>query len=155
MEITKTSKNIFTLMKSDLKNEYYFINPVNTKGIMGKGLAKEFKIQYPSHFEQYKNACDENEIKIGKLFFDIQNHIIAFPTKDHWRGKSKIEYISKGLDDLILKTKEKNIKNIIMPKIGSGLGGLDFANIVLPLLKEKLSDTHLERVIISEWTTKK
>ena len=138
-------------MHSDNKHDYYFINPVNTVGVMGKGLAKEFKKMYPSHFDVYKKACNDSEIAIGKVLIDNKNKIIAFPTKKHWKGKSKLEFIRQGLRDMFKQAEEENIKSIFMPRIGSGLGGLDFENDVLPLIRQEASNSMLKKLVISKW----
>lgn len=150
-QITQTKKNIFTVMFSDNKHDYYFVNPVNTIGIMGKGLAKEFKKTFPSHFELYKKACKEKTIAIGKVLIDDENQIIAFPTKEHWRGRTQKEFIKYGLRDMFKQAEKENIKNIFMPRIGSGLGGLDFDIDVLPIIKEEAKKSRLKKLVISKW----
>ena len=89
------------------------INTVNCIGVMGKGIALQFKKAFPGNFQEYKKACDKNEVKPGKMFvyhtadiFSVK-WIINFPTKNHWKEKSKIEYIEDGLRDL---------KNVIKKK---------------------------------------
>jgi len=122
---------------------------------MGKGLALKFKNNSYSHFLAYKKAIKNGEIQVGKVFIDEENKIVAFPTKKHWREKSKIEYIERGLIDLKNKAEDKNIKTIIMPKLGSGLGGLDYKKEVLPLIIKTFENTTVEKVVISIWPTKK
>lgn len=83
------------------------VNPVNIKGIMGKGLALAFKTKYPAHFENYKRACQNGEMTTDKvLAYQEKNGpmIICLATKADWRDSSKIEYVSAGLDDLTKKT---------------------------------------------------
>ncbi|ENM5835606.1 macro domain-containing protein [Vibrio metoecus] len=120
------------------------VNTVNCVGVMGKGLALQFKKAFPKNFKLYKSACDRKEIKIGKVFItesgDMFNKkfIFNFPTKDHWRGKSKYEYIESGLDDLVTKIREYGIKSIAIPPLGAGLGGLDWTK-VKSMIIDKLS----------------
>lgn len=117
------------------------VNPVNIKGVMGKGLALAFKNKYPAHFENYKRACKSGEMTTEKvLAYQEKNGpmIICLATKDDWRDSSKIEYVSAGLDDLINQIKALGIRSIAIPKLGCGLGGLDW-NKVRPLIVEKMS----------------
>lgn len=120
-----------------------FVNTVNCVGIMGRGVALQFKERYPANFRAYKDACDRSEVVPGKMFvFDTGNMIgprwlINFPTKRHWRGASRIEDISLGLDDLRRVVEERGIKSIVMPPLGCGLGGLDWT-MVKSLIWEKL-----------------
>jgi O-acetyl-ADP-ribose deacetylase (regulator of RNase III)/uncharacterized protein YwgA len=120
------------------------VNTVNCVGVMGKGLALQFKKAFPDNFRLYKSACDRKEIKIGEVFItesgDMLNKkiIVNFPTKNHWRGKSKYEYIESGLDDLVTKIKEYGIKSIAIPPLGAGLGGLDWGE-VKSMIIDKLS----------------
>ena len=117
------------------------VNPVNIKGIMGKGLALAFKTKYPAHFENYKRACQNGEMTTEKVlaYQEINGPmIICLATKADWRDSSKIEYVSAGLDDLINQIKALGIRSIAIPKLGCGLGGLDWGK-VRPLIVEKMS----------------
>lgn len=117
------------------------VNPVNIKGIMGKGLALAFKTKYPAHFENYKRACQNGEMTTDKvLAYQEKNGpmIICLATKADWRDSSKIEYVSAGLDDLVNQIKALGIRSVAIPKLGCGLGGLDW-NKVRPLIVEKMS----------------
>jgi len=111
------------------------VNTVNCVGVMGKGLALQFKKAFSGNFKKYKSACDRKEVKIGEMFITEQGDmfnrkfIINFPTKDHWKGKSKYEYIESGLDDLAIKIQEYGIKSIAIPPLGAGLGGLDWETV--------------------------
>src|SRR5882757_898520 len=108
------------------------VNTVNCVGIMGKGIALQFKQRWPQNFKAYEAACKRKEIKPGKMFiYDFgewgkPRFIINFPTKMHWRGDSKIEYIEQGLHDLVLQAKRLGIKSIALPPLGCGNGGLDW-----------------------------
>ena len=117
------------------------VNPVNTKGVMGKGLALAFKTKYPAHFENYKRACQNGEMTTEKVlaYQEINGPmIICLATKANWKDSSKIEYVSAGLDDLVKQIETFGIRSIAIPKLGCGLGGLDW-NKVRPLIVEKLS----------------
>ena len=100
-------------------NAEALVNTVNTKGVMGKGIALQFKKAFPDVFSAYKKACDAGEIQIGKMHVyerpTAQNYhyIINFPTKDDWKKPSKIEYIKKGLESLI--DVYSNIKSALLP----------------------------------------
>lgn len=114
------------------------VNPVNTVGVMGKGLALAFKQKYPDNFKQYQIACKNNEVKVGQLFVtehQFGQFIINFPTKQHWRGKSQLSWISEGLRQLKAFIIANHIKSIAIPALGSGLGGLDWA-----LVKAQIDD---------------
>lgn len=107
------------------------VNPVNTYGVMGKGLAKQFKDRYPKMFKIYYTACKEKDFSIGQLMLisEKDHRILLFPTKKHWKDKSKLEYIKEGLDKFVDNYERLNIKSIAFPKIGCGLGGLDWADV--------------------------
>lgn len=117
------------------------VNPVNTVGVMGKGLALAFKHRYPINYATYAKACRDNIIKTGKVsaMFENGKYIINFPTKQHWRNPSKLEWIQSGLIDLKECIQLCNIKSIAIPALGSGLGGLDWA-IVKPCIVSAMSD---------------
>lgn len=117
------------------------VNTVNCQGYMGKGIAYQFKLKFPKNNDDYVKACKKGELKIGKLhsFRENDKLIINFPTKDNWREKSKLQYIEKGLDELILLIKEEKIKSIAIPPLGSGNGGLIWSD-VKKLINSKLSE---------------
>lgn len=120
------------------------VNTVNCVGIMGKGIALQFKQRWPENFKAYASACKTGDVKIGKMFSfnlnnaDKPNFIINFPTKVHWKNKSELSYITEGLDDLIKVIRELKIKSIAIPALGCGNGNLDW-DIVFPIIKEKLA----------------
>lgn len=117
------------------------VNTVNCVGIMGKGIALQFKNKWPDNFRAYEAACKAKEVRPGRMFvFDSgglvkPNYIINFPTKDHWRGKSRIEYIREGLKDLVARIKHLGIRSIAVPPLGCGSGGLEWSEI-RPLIEE-------------------
>ncbi len=119
--------------------------PVNTVGVMGAGLAMQFRDRYHSLLSRYKLFCNTNLIVVGKPMLyrhDIENYILLFPTKKDWRDPSNIEYVKNGLDYLIKNDGFKDlVKNrefsIAFPKLGCGLGGLEWQD-VRPLMQESL-----------------
>lgn len=129
------------------------INPVNCRGKMGKGIALEFKKRFPELQLPYEKACDERKLVPGKLIFvrvtvqptlfENRPAVIMFPTKEHWKGKSKLEWIDKGLAFLKNHYREWGIKSIAMPAIGCGFGGLKWAQ-VQPLIEKYLGETDLD-----------
>lgn len=108
------------------------VNTVNCVGVMGRGIALQFKKQYPDNFKAYELACKRDEIVPGKMFvFELNQlinpkYIVNFPTKRHWRSASRIEDIEAGLADLAKIILDRRIKSIALPPLGSGLGGLDW-----------------------------
>ncbi len=125
-------------------NSDAIINTVNCVGVMGKGLALQFKNNFPENFQLYKAACDKGLVKTGKMFItQIPNPeplplattkwIINFPTKNHWRNDSELEYVDQGLIDLTAQIKALGLKSIAIPPLGAGLGGLNW-----DIVKEKI-----------------
>jgi O-acetyl-ADP-ribose deacetylase (regulator of RNase III) len=120
------------------------VNTVNCVGVMGKGIALQFKRKWPPNFRAYEAACRKKIVVPGRMFvFDAggllkPRYIINFPTKVHWRGKSHIDIIRSGLEDLVRQIKELNIRSIAIPPLGCGNGGLDWSE-VRPVIEEALS----------------
>jgi O-acetyl-ADP-ribose deacetylase (regulator of RNase III) len=125
---------------------------------MGKGIALMFKEAFPENFKDYEAACKRNDVKVGKMFvteresFVGPKWIINFPTKEHWKGNSKIAWIDAGLADLKRLIIEKKIRSIAIPPLGSGNGGLDW-NDVRPKIEASLGELPDVRVIIYEPTS--
>lgn len=111
------------------------VNTVNCVGIMGRGIALQFKNAYPENFVAYARACKAEEVQPGHMFvYDMgaltnPRYIINFPTKRHWKGKSRIEDIEAGLDDLQRVIRHRGIRSIAIPPLGAGLGGLDWIDV--------------------------
>ena len=142
-KLDRTGTKITIISNGDIFNSKCeaLVNPVNTKGVMGKGLALAFKTKYPAHFENYKRACQNGEMTTEKVlaYQEINGPmVICLATKDDWRDSSKMEYVSAGLDDLVNQIKALGIRSIAIPKLGCGLGGLDWGK-VRPLIVEKMS----------------
>ncbi len=108
------------------------VNTVNTVGVMGKGIALQFKQKWPENFKAYAKACTGGEVRPGHMFIHDAGgllkprYIINFPTKRHWRERSRIEDIGAGLDDLIALVRKLGIRSIAIPALGCGNGGLDW-----------------------------
>lgn len=121
------------------------VNTVNCVGFMGKGIALQFKQAWPENFDVYAKACQREEVRPGRmLIFETgrmvnPKFIINFPTKRHWRGKSRIEDIISGLKALIADVKRLGIRSIAVPPLGCGNGGLDWAE-VRPLIERAFSE---------------
>jgi len=113
------------------------VNPVNCVGVMGAGLAFEFKSKYPDMFWDYKAHCESGSMHLGIVrYYPLDGqYILNFPTKYHWRDKSKLEDIESGLDYLIGLSVGLKLKSIAFPLLGCGLGGLEPKPVVDLLLK--------------------
>lgn len=111
------------------------VNTVNCVGVMGRGIALQFKNFFPENFKAYARACQNSEVQAGRMFVhetgQLTNprYIINFPTKRHWRGKSRMEDIESGLAALVKTIQERQIRSIAIPPLGSGLGGLNWAEV--------------------------
>ena len=120
------------LLKSDADA---LVNTVNCVGVMGRGIALQFKQQFPDNFNAYKKACNRAEVQPGKMFIVKRNnllsprYIINFPTKRHWKGKSRLEDINTGLLTLREEIQQRGIRSIAIPPLGSGLGGLNWQDV--------------------------
>lgn len=131
------------------------VNTVNCVGIMGRGIALQFKKAWPKNFKVYAIACKQKKVQPGSMFIvetgQLTNpkYIVNFPTKRHWRGASKIEDIELGLSALVRDIKEKRIKSIAIPPLGSGLGGLDWAD-VRQLIEAKLCNLDDVEILVYE-----
>ncbi len=129
------------------------VNTVNSEGVMGKGLALQFKKAFPENFSEYERACKAGEVKPGKMHIVRRlaspRFLINFPTKRHWRQPSKLEYVRDGLRDLVAQIKQLNIKSIAVPPLGCGNGGLDWL-AVRPLVIEAFASVPDVRVVLFE-----
>lgn len=111
------------------------VNTVNCVGVMGRGIALQFKKAWPKNFKAYVAACKKDEVQPGKMFvyqtsqLSPPRFIINFPTKRHWRGKSRLEDIEAGLEDLRRVILDLDVRSIAIPPLGCGLGGLEWADV--------------------------
>ena len=142
-----------TYKKSEiLKNQDIFkshcdclVNPVNCLGISGKGLALAFKQKFPDNHDFYQEECQKGKFAIGKIcafYLGTENQplwIVNFPTKDHWKNPSTLEYIQSGLEALsdFLNSSPMGLRSIAVPALGCGLGGLQ-SETVIPMIQEAL-----------------
>ncbi len=133
--ITYVTGNIFTSPAKVL------VNPVNTVGVMGKGLAKKFKEYFPDMFKKYQVLCDQRLLSVGKLWiYKTDNKwILNFPTKTTWRNPSELEYLDAGLKNFVNSYSKYNISSIAFPKLGCGNGELNWEDQVKPLMEKYLS----------------
>jgi O-acetyl-ADP-ribose deacetylase (regulator of RNase III) len=127
------------------------VNTVNTVGVMGKGIALMFKERFPENNRRYAAACKAKEVRTGRMFvtevseLDGPRWIVNFPTKEHWRGKSRMEWITAGLIDLRRFLMENEVKSVAIPPLGAGNGGLNWAE-VRPQIESALAglDTEIQ-----------
>ena len=132
------------------------VNTVNCVGIMGRGIALQFRNAFPDNFKAYAKACQREEVQPGKLFvFETgrlnPRYIVNFPTKRHWRGKSRLEDIEAGLRALAQFIEERRIRSIAIPPLGSGLGGLRWED-VRKRIKKALVDVPDVQITVYEPT---
>ena len=129
------------------------VNTVNCVGISGRGIALQFRKAFPENFKAYELACKRGEVQPGRMFvFDTgqltnPRYIINFPTKRHWRGKSRLEDIELGLQALVREVRQRGIRSIAVPPLGCGLGGLRWSK-VRPKIEEALAALPDVRAIV-------
>jgi O-acetyl-ADP-ribose deacetylase (regulator of RNase III) len=117
------------------------VNTVNCVGVMGRGIALQFKNRYPENYKEYALACKLNDVRPGRMFITNTNqlqgprYIVNFPTKRHWRGKSRLEDIDAGLADLVRVVEDLKITSIAVPPLGCGLGGLPWQLVKARILE--------------------
>ncbi|MEV4250362.1 macro domain-containing protein [Streptosporangium canum] len=135
---------MITTSSGDLLRDtaHALVNPVNTVGVMGKGLALQFRRARPEAYQAYRRACDRGELRPGVLHLasaaDGHRHIVHFLTKRHWRDRSRLSDINAGLHALVRLIHQRQIPSIAIPALGSGLGGLPWPEV------EALIRHHLE-----------
>lgn len=139
----------------DETNADALVNTVNCVGIMGRGVALQFKRMYPDNFKAYNKACKAGEVQPGKMFVYATNtltsphFIINFPTKRHWRFASKLEDIRDGLYNLVTVLQTRKIKKVVLPPLGCGLGGLNW-NEVKSLIQDSLKNLPDIEIVVYE-----
>lgn len=149
MAVEKTSGD---LLAADVDA---LVNTVNCVGVMGKGIALQFKRRFPAVFKEYAAACRDGRVEVGHMLvvptglLDGPQWVINFPTKKHWRSPSRLEYIQAGLDDLKRALREHGIESVAIPPLGAGNGGLDWT-AVEPLIVQSLGDLTGVRVVLYE-----
>ena len=131
------------------------VNTVNCVGVMGRGIALQFKKVFPDNFQRYRAACDKKELHPGKMFiYDLNSignpqYVINFPTKRHWKGKSRMADIEIGLQALVEEVRKRDIHSIAIPPLGCGLGGLRWAD-VRERIEEAFGELAEVRVLLYE-----
>ncbi|MBK8674730.1 MAG: macro domain-containing protein [Bacteroidetes bacterium] len=131
-------------------NAQALVNTVNTMGVMGKGIALQFKKAYPNNFKAYEKASKNEEVKVGEMFVTLDSNtttgermIINFPTKTNWRKPSEYQFIEDGLDNLVEVINNKQIKSIAIPPLGAGNGGLSWEK-VKKMIAQKLGNLNID-----------
>lgn len=131
-------------------NAEALVNTVNTVGVMGKGIALQFKKRFPNNNKLYVQACKDGELYVGRLLITTETSlvdgdklIVNFPTKIDWRNPSEYDYIEKGLQELVREINKRGIRSIAIPPLGSGNGGLDW-NVVHKMIVDTLSNLDCE-----------
>lgn len=121
------------------------VNTVNTVGVMGKGIALEFKKRYPDMFQAYRDICDRRKLKTGTLmlYYEPDHWVLLFPTKENWRNPSRMEYIEAGLAKFCRTYAEKGITSVAFPKLGCGNGELNWSD-VQPVMEKYLKDLPID-----------
>ena len=133
------------------------VNTVNTVGVMGKGIALMFKERFPTNMRAYALACKQKQVQTGHMFVTETGElsgpkwIVNFPTKQHWRSKSKIEWIDEGLLDLKRFIGEQQVRSIAVPALGAGNGGLEWEQ-VKPRIEQALAGLDDVDVLVYEPT---
>ena len=127
---------VFTELTGDIfkSDAAALVNPVNCAGVMGAGLAKQFKQHYPGNYNAYRLACTRNIVRPGKMFvYRFQEsparYLLNFPTKRHWTNPSELPDIESGLDDLVNVMSDFLIGSVAVPPLGAGLGGLNWQDV--------------------------
>lgn len=133
------------------------VNPVNCVGVMGKGLAWQFRLAYPEMYERYRGFCQNDLLEPGIIHIyatttKIPRFIFNFPTKVNWRDKSRIDWIEEGLEALIETCQHMEVDSIAIPPLGCGLGGLDWKD-VKPLIEEAFTELPDVQVLLYEPVT--
>lgn len=118
-------------------------NTVNTVGVMGAGIAKQFKVRFPLMFEDYKCRCDSGQVRIGQPYLwrpanTDTKAVLNFPTKESWRGKSQLKWIEDGLAYLLIHYREWGIESLALPALGCSNGGLEWSH-VKPVMERYLT----------------
>jgi O-acetyl-ADP-ribose deacetylase (regulator of RNase III) len=147
---TVIERGLGSLLEADAEA---LVNTVNCVGVMGKGLALDMKRAYPENYVRYRQACAAGEVRPGRMLIvptgAVENPrlIINFPTKRHWKGRSRIEDIEAGLQSLVAEVRQLGVRSIAVPALGCGNGGLDWAQ-VRPLIVAAFANLPDIRVVL-------
>jgi O-acetyl-ADP-ribose deacetylase (regulator of RNase III) len=129
------------------------VNTVNCVGVMGKGIALQFKQAYPDNFRAYERACRAGEVQLGKMFvvntgtLTNPRYLINFPTKQHWKARSRLRDIEHGLADLVATVRRLGLRSLAVPPLGCGNGGLEWSR-VLPLIESAFAPLAEVQVLV-------
>ena len=135
------------------------VNTVNTVGVMGKGIALMFKDRFDDNFKRYVAACKAKEVRVGHLFVTRPSElsgpkwIVNFPTKQHWKAPSQIEWVVDGLKELRKFIVDHEVRSIAIPPLGAGNGGLDWEEVRRQIVRE-LGDLDRVAITVFEPTSK-
>jgi O-acetyl-ADP-ribose deacetylase (regulator of RNase III) len=126
------------------------VNTVNCVGVMGAGIAFEFKLRYPEMYQRYRTLCATKQLNVGQLWLYKAaqpelgfKHVLCFPTKKDWKDPSELEYLKDGLEKFVATYKEKGITSIAFPVLGAGKGGIE-PNVSIELMTRYLSTCDIE-----------
>ena len=128
------------------------VNTVNTKGVMGKGIALQFRRAFPTNYEAYRAACEVGEVRLGRMFVVMTGRIgrprliINFPTKAHWKSRSRLADVEAGLQDLRRVIADYEVPSLALPPLGCGLGGLNWSD-VRPRIEAALRDLPIRALV--------
>jgi O-acetyl-ADP-ribose deacetylase (regulator of RNase III) len=134
-----------------------YVNPVNCEGICGAGLALAFKRLFPDNYQNYRTACKLGELSPGEIFIrsDYNSitgrtyHIFNLATKGSWKDKSKLEYIRKGMKNLVEAAKEVRAKKVRIPALGCGCGGLIWPDVLKVIEEETIGTDDIDFYLMS------
>jgi O-acetyl-ADP-ribose deacetylase (regulator of RNase III)/uncharacterized protein YwgA len=133
------------------------VNTVNCIGVMGKGVALEFRKRFPAMFEDYVARCERGDVRLGEpyLYRDASGvRIVNFPTKNHWRSPSRLADIAQGLDYFLAHAAEWEVRSVAFPPLGCGNGGLEWSEVG-PLLYAKMRDADFDAEVYAPYGTPK
>jgi O-acetyl-ADP-ribose deacetylase (regulator of RNase III)/uncharacterized protein YwgA len=133
------------------------VNTVNCVGVMGKGVAEQFRKRYPAMFEDYQRRCEQKAVRLGEpyLYRDASGTLIVnFPTKEHWRSASRLADIESGLDYFVEHVAEWGLASVAMPPLGCGNGGLEWSEVG-PLIHRKLHKLSIDVELYAPYGTPK
>lgn len=137
--IKECKGNIFTTKAQTI------VNTINCVGVMGAGIAYEFRLRYPDMFEKYQQHCKDKSISIGKLWLykAKDRYVLNFPTKNHWKLPSEEKYIKQGLENFLKTYKQRGITSVAFPLLGADKGGLN-PDKVISLMKNYLQNCDID-----------
>jgi len=126
------------------------VNPINCVGVMGKGLALEFAKRYPVMYEDYRLRCARGEVRVGQpyLWRSPTRWVVGFPTKRHYRSRSRLDDIRRGLKYMVENVSEWGIESLAVPALGCGEGGLDW-EAVEPIIRDELARIGIPTILLA------